>query len=283
MTYGVLRVRYRQRPQRSVRHTGRVCCRGLGRSRDHTEQQVRDVEHGSRRRAGRTIQANEARSHSSHTLARTGGTSPCGAGGRGVRGASPAVGPLRRTSTSASRHDRRRGERRVRACPRPPTAALVVVQPITVRERPGACAGDLRALPARRAIADAVRAQHDRATCLHEHGARHSTVVKRNHPGPHEKVRSLPWRDSRLDHCARGRGPRDGPEGERAPELAPLSACRERSRLEKQLLGPVLITSPLKWGVRRTRRSGEDAPERSLFRSRLWMTGTTTRRAGTDP
>jgi predicted transposase YbfD/YdcC len=54
--------------------------------------------------------------------------------------------------------------------------------------------------------ADALHTQHDHAAYLHEHGAHYVAVVKRNHPGLHEKVRRLPWRDIRLDHYERGRG-----------------------------------------------------------------------------
>jgi predicted transposase YbfD/YdcC len=54
--------------------------------------------------------------------------------------------------------------------------------------------------------ADALHTQHDHAAYLHERGAHYLAVVKRNHPGLHEKVRRLPWRDIRLDHYERGRG-----------------------------------------------------------------------------
>ncbi|WP_267972476.1 ISAs1 family transposase [Streptomyces sp. MH191] len=54
--------------------------------------------------------------------------------------------------------------------------------------------------------ADALHPQHDHATYLLERGAHYLAVVKRNHPGLHEKVRGLPWRDIRLDHYERGRG-----------------------------------------------------------------------------
>ncbi|MEZ3183265.1 ISAs1 family transposase [Streptomyces pimonensis] len=55
-------------------------------------------------------------------------------------------------------------------------------------------------------IADALHTQHDHATYLHKRGAHYLAVIKRNHPGLHEKVRRLPWRDIRLDHYERGRG-----------------------------------------------------------------------------
>lgn len=48
--------------------------------------------------------------------------------------------------------------------------------------------------------ADALHTQHDHATYLHERGAHYLAVVKRNHPGLHERVRGLPRRDIRLDH-----------------------------------------------------------------------------------
>lgn len=53
--------------------------------------------------------------------------------------------------------------------------------------------------------ADALHTQHDHATYLHERGAHYLAVVKRNHPGLHERVRRLPWRDIRLDHIERTR------------------------------------------------------------------------------
>ncbi|MFK0114726.1 ISAs1 family transposase [Streptomyces sp. NPDC090994] len=54
--------------------------------------------------------------------------------------------------------------------------------------------------------ADALRTQHDHAAYLIERGAHYLAVVKRNHPGLHEKARRLPWRNIRLDHYERGRG-----------------------------------------------------------------------------
>ncbi|MFF7975788.1 ISAs1 family transposase [Streptomyces sp. NPDC007905] len=53
--------------------------------------------------------------------------------------------------------------------------------------------------------ADALHTQHDHASYLHERGAHYLAVVKRNHPGLHERVRRLPWRDIRLDHIERTR------------------------------------------------------------------------------
>ncbi|MEU3201887.1 ISAs1 family transposase [Streptomyces sp. NPDC006996] len=53
--------------------------------------------------------------------------------------------------------------------------------------------------------ADALHTQHAHATYLHERGAHYLAVVKRNHPGLHERIRGLPWRDIRLDHIERTR------------------------------------------------------------------------------
>ncbi|MFJ5780230.1 ISAs1 family transposase [Streptomyces sp. NPDC093094] len=53
--------------------------------------------------------------------------------------------------------------------------------------------------------ADALHTQHEHASYLHERGAHYLAVVKRNHPGLHERVRRLPWRDIRLDHIERTR------------------------------------------------------------------------------
>ncbi|MFJ5220692.1 ISAs1 family transposase [Streptomyces sp. NPDC088354] len=53
--------------------------------------------------------------------------------------------------------------------------------------------------------ADALHTQHDHASYLHERGAHYLAVVKRNHPGLHDKVRRLPWHDIRLDHYERAR------------------------------------------------------------------------------
>ncbi|WP_420857053.1 transposase [Streptomyces chilikensis] len=40
--------------------------------------------------------------------------------------------------------------------------------------------------------ADALHAQHDHATYLHQRGAHYLAVVERNHPGLHNRVRRLP-------------------------------------------------------------------------------------------
>lgn len=53
--------------------------------------------------------------------------------------------------------------------------------------------------------ADALHTQHAHACYLHERGAHYLAVVKKNHPGLHQKVRRLPWRDVRLDHYERAR------------------------------------------------------------------------------
>ncbi|MFJ9112598.1 ISAs1 family transposase [Streptomyces sp. NPDC102283] len=53
--------------------------------------------------------------------------------------------------------------------------------------------------------ADALHTQHDHAAYLHERGAHYPAVVKRNHPGLHERLRRLPWREIRLDHVERTR------------------------------------------------------------------------------
>ncbi|MER5477549.1 ISAs1 family transposase [Streptomyces sp. NPDC002734] len=53
--------------------------------------------------------------------------------------------------------------------------------------------------------ADALHTQHDHAAYLHERGAHYLAVVKRNHPGLHERIRGLPWHEIRLDHIERAR------------------------------------------------------------------------------
>ncbi|MFF0206346.1 ISAs1 family transposase [Streptomyces sp. NPDC005017] len=53
--------------------------------------------------------------------------------------------------------------------------------------------------------ADALHTQHDHASYLHERGAHYLAVIKRNHPGLHERIHRLPWRDIRLDHVDRTR------------------------------------------------------------------------------
>jgi len=53
--------------------------------------------------------------------------------------------------------------------------------------------------------ADALHTQHEHASYLHERGAHYLAVIKRNHPGLHERFRRLPWRDIRLDHVERTR------------------------------------------------------------------------------
>ncbi|MFJ8545955.1 ISAs1 family transposase [Streptomyces sp. NPDC093586] len=53
--------------------------------------------------------------------------------------------------------------------------------------------------------ADTLHTQHDHAAYLHKRGTHYLAVAKRNHPGLHERVRRLPWRDIRLDHIERTR------------------------------------------------------------------------------
>ncbi|MEU9413697.1 ISAs1 family transposase [Streptomyces sp. NPDC048281] len=48
--------------------------------------------------------------------------------------------------------------------------------------------------------ADALHTQRDHAAYRHERGAHYLAVVKRNHPGLHERVPGLPRPDIRLDH-----------------------------------------------------------------------------------
>ncbi|GAA2123810.1 ISAs1 family transposase [Streptomyces synnematoformans] len=55
--------------------------------------------------------------------------------------------------------------------------------------------------------ADALHAEHDHASYLHERGAHYPAVVKRNHPTLHERTCRLTWRDIRLDHFDRNPGP----------------------------------------------------------------------------
>ncbi|WP_438272180.1 ISAs1 family transposase [Streptomyces antibioticus] len=53
--------------------------------------------------------------------------------------------------------------------------------------------------------ADALHTQHDHTSYLHERRAHYLAVIKRNHPGLHDRVCRLPWRDIRLDHVERTR------------------------------------------------------------------------------
>nr|WP_245834093.1 transposase family protein [Streptomyces aidingensis] len=65
-----------------------------------------------------------------------------------------------------------------------------VLPPAFGREVPDRCGDHCRcpAHPARPRVPPA------------QSGAHHLAVVKKNHPGLHERVRRLPWRDIRLDH-----------------------------------------------------------------------------------
>ncbi len=53
--------------------------------------------------------------------------------------------------------------------------------------------------------ADALHTQHEHAAYLRERGAHYLAIVKRNHPGIHDRVRRLPWRDVTLDAYDRTR------------------------------------------------------------------------------
>ncbi|WP_435611158.1 ISAs1 family transposase [Streptomyces sp. C10-9-1] len=53
--------------------------------------------------------------------------------------------------------------------------------------------------------ADALHPQHGHGTCLRSRGAHHIAVVKKNHPGLFDRVRTLPWCEITLDHYERTR------------------------------------------------------------------------------
>ncbi|MCZ4087886.1 ISAs1 family transposase, partial [Streptomyces antarcticus] len=53
--------------------------------------------------------------------------------------------------------------------------------------------------------ADALHTQHDHGAYLRERGAHYLAVVKKNHPGLHQRISRLPWRDITLDHYDRTR------------------------------------------------------------------------------
>ncbi len=53
--------------------------------------------------------------------------------------------------------------------------------------------------------ADALHTEHDHGAYLRMLGAHYLAIVKKNHPGLHEGVRTLPWRDIALDHYDRTR------------------------------------------------------------------------------
>ncbi|MGW2587335.1 ISAs1 family transposase [Streptomyces virginiae] len=52
---------------------------------------------------------------------------------------------------------------------------------------------------------DALHTQHDHGTYVTSRGAHYLAVVKKNHPGLHEQVRKLPWKDIPLGHRTRDR------------------------------------------------------------------------------
>jgi len=54
--------------------------------------------------------------------------------------------------------------------------------------------------------ADALHAQREHATWLHERGAHYLVTVKGNQPGLLRQLRSLPWNDVRTGHVSEGRG-----------------------------------------------------------------------------
>ncbi|MER7694835.1 ISAs1 family transposase [Streptomyces sp. NPDC097610] len=53
--------------------------------------------------------------------------------------------------------------------------------------------------------ADALHTQHAHGAYLRERGAHYLAVVKKNHPGLHDRVSRLPWHDIALDHYDRTR------------------------------------------------------------------------------
>ncbi|WP_432034719.1 ISAs1 family transposase, partial [Streptomyces antibioticus] len=53
--------------------------------------------------------------------------------------------------------------------------------------------------------ADALHTQHGHGTYLRSRGAHYIAVVKKNHPGLFDRVRTLPWREITLDHYERTR------------------------------------------------------------------------------
>ncbi|MFI0088454.1 ISAs1 family transposase [Streptomyces bobili] len=53
--------------------------------------------------------------------------------------------------------------------------------------------------------ADALHTQHAHGAYLRERGAHYLAVVKKNHPGLHDRISRLPWRDITLDHYDRTR------------------------------------------------------------------------------
>jgi predicted transposase YbfD/YdcC len=53
--------------------------------------------------------------------------------------------------------------------------------------------------------ADALHTRHAHGAYLRERGAHYLAVVKKNHPGLHDRISRLPWRDITLDHYDRTR------------------------------------------------------------------------------
>ncbi|WP_251072716.1 ISAs1 family transposase [Streptomyces sp. ISL-43] len=53
--------------------------------------------------------------------------------------------------------------------------------------------------------ADALHTQHGHGAYLRERGAHYLAVVKKNHPGLHQRISRLPWQDIALDHYDRTR------------------------------------------------------------------------------
>ncbi|MFY1676985.1 ISAs1 family transposase [Streptomyces sp. WMMC905] len=53
--------------------------------------------------------------------------------------------------------------------------------------------------------ADALHTQHDHGRYLRDRGAHYIAVVKKNHPGLHNRIRRLPWSEIALDHKDRTR------------------------------------------------------------------------------
>jgi predicted transposase YbfD/YdcC len=99
--------------------------------------------------------------------------------------------------------------------------------------------------------ADALHAQREHATWLHEHGAHYLVTVKGNQPGLLRQLRSLPWKDVPEGHTQDGRG---------------------HGRIEKRIVKTVTVAAGLAFPhaaqaiqiTRKTRRPG----------SRKWRTET---------
>ncbi|MDX2709180.1 ISAs1 family transposase [Streptomyces sp. PA03-6a] len=87
--------------------------------------------------------------------------------------------------------------------------------------------------------ADALHTQHDHASYLHERGAHYLAVVKRNHPGLHDKVRRLPWHDIRLDHYERARAHHRDEIRRLKPPRSPTSTTPTPAKPSKSCAGDV--------------------------------------------